>query len=69
MLIVRFVRKDKRQSEEYYYQRISDALYHMSLFEHDKSEYYERIELLVELSEKEWEVVFCSNPNEKITAD
>lgn len=46
MYIVRFVRKDQQPDEEYYYRRLKDAEYHLSLFEDDDSGLYDRIELI-----------------------
>lgn len=45
MLVVRFIRKDGKPNEEYSYQRLSDALYHIHLFKDDNSGLYDRIEL------------------------
>ncbi len=47
MLIVRFVRKDGKPNEEYYYQHLNEALYHIHLFKDDDSGYYDKIELEV----------------------
>lgn len=44
--IVRFVRRDNKPDEEYYYQDVSDATYHFNLFLEDDSALYERIELI-----------------------
>lgn len=44
--IVRFVRRDKRPDEEYYYNGIDEAEYHLNLFREDDSLLYERIELV-----------------------
>lgn len=44
--MVRFVRKDSLPDEEYYYQRTSDASYHLQLFEDDSSGLYRRIEVI-----------------------
>ncbi len=46
MFIVRFVRKDNKQDEEYYYSKLEDAKYHFSLFATDDSGLYRRIELI-----------------------
>ena len=45
MYIVSFKRKDNT-TEEYFYHKQTDAEYHVSLFENDDSELYEKIELL-----------------------
>ena len=50
MYIVRFIRKDNQPCEEYYYPKLEDAKYHLSLFVDDDSELYEKIEL-VELAD------------------
>lgn len=44
--IVRFIRRDKRPNEEYYYNGIDEAEYHLNLFREDDSLLYERIELV-----------------------
>ncbi len=46
MYIVRFIRKDNRPVEEYYYTTCLDALYHFTLFLDDDSGLYEEIELV-----------------------
>ena len=48
MFIVRFIRKDNKQDEEYYYSKPEDARYHFSLFATDDSDLYRRIELIDE---------------------
>ena len=55
MLIVRFVRKDGKPNEEYYYQHLNDALYHIHLFREDHSGLYDRIELIVSNTEQGFE--------------
>lgn len=45
LYIVRFVRRDGRAAEEYYYPKIEQAEEHYSLFLDDDSELYTRIEL------------------------
>ena len=45
MYVVRFIRKDKKPIEEYYYSDLAGAQYHLSLFADDNSNLYERIEL------------------------
>ena len=44
--IVRFVRKDGKPDEEYYYHTQAEAEYHRNLFQDDDSGLYERIELI-----------------------
>lgn len=44
--IVRFVRKDNKPDEEYYYPTLQDAQYHFGLFLDDDSNLYERIEII-----------------------
>ena len=46
--IVRFVRKDGKPEEEYYYRSIAEAEYHRDLFLNDVSGLYERIEIINE---------------------
>ena len=46
--IVRFVRKDGKPDEEYYYRSIAEAEYHRDLFLNDVSGLYERIEIINE---------------------
>lgn len=46
MYLVRFIRKDKQPNEEYYYNALKDAQYHLSLFLDDDSDLYDRIELV-----------------------
>lgn len=44
--IVRFVRKDGKPDEEYFYHSQSEAEYHRDLFQNDDSGLYERIEII-----------------------
>ena len=46
MYLVRFIRKDLQQDEEYYYNMLQDAQKHLNLFMEDVSGLYQRIELL-----------------------
>lgn len=46
LYIVRFIRKDGKPNEEYYYPLIEQAEEHFFLFLNDDSELYSRIELL-----------------------
>ena len=46
MYITRFVRRDRRPNEEYYYPTIEEARYHLEQFKDDDSELYERIEIV-----------------------
>lgn len=46
--IVRFVRKDGKPDEEYYYRSLAEAEYHRDLFLNDASGLYERIEIINE---------------------
>lgn len=48
MFVVRFVRKDKKVDEEYYYHTLEDAEAHRNLFDDDDSDLYERIEIVEE---------------------
>ena len=43
--IVRFIRADKKPTEEYYYNTLEEARAHFKLFLDDDSELYERIEI------------------------
>lgn len=43
--IVRFCRKDSKPEEDYYYNNIVDAKYHLSLFADDDSGLYDNITL------------------------
>ena len=45
MFILTFYRVDKNQTEQYLYIYLQDAEYHMSLFEHDDSGLYSRLEI------------------------
>ncbi|WP_343252899.1 hypothetical protein [Ligaoa zhengdingensis] len=44
--IVRFIRKDGKPDEEYYYRSLAEAEYHKNLFLDDDSGLYERIEII-----------------------
>ena len=44
--IVRFVRKDKKADEKYYYLSYCNALNHLALFKDDDSGLYKRIEII-----------------------
>ncbi len=44
--IVRFVRKDGKPDEEYYYHSLAEAEHHKNLFLDDDSGLYERIEII-----------------------
>jgi hypothetical protein len=44
--IVRFVRKDSKPNEEYFYHSLADAEHHRDLFLDDDSGLYEKIELV-----------------------
>lgn len=46
MYITRFVRRDPRPNEEYYYPTIEEARYHLEQFRGDDSELYKRIEIV-----------------------
>ena len=46
MWVVRFIRKDGKPDEEYFYLTFSDAEYQRRLFENDSSDLYERIEVV-----------------------
>lgn len=46
MFVVRFVRKDKKGDELYFYQKIEDAQYHFELFRTDDSKLYREIHLI-----------------------
>ena len=46
MFIVRFVRKDGRPVEEYYYHTLQEAETHTKLFDDDDSDLYGRIEII-----------------------
>ena len=47
--IVRFVRKDGKPDEEYYYHTQAEAEYHRNLFQDDDSGLYERTEVVNEV--------------------
>lgn len=46
MFIVRFVRKDGKPDEEYYYHTLQEAEAHKHLFDDDDSDLYKRIEII-----------------------
>lgn len=46
MWIVRFVRKDGKPDEEYFYHSHADAEHHRDLFQNDDSGLYEKIEVI-----------------------
>ena len=58
MFVVRFIRRDKTFSEEYYYNDACDAFYHLSLFKDDDFKLYKSIDLLQNMNGKE--VLICS---------
>ena len=58
MLIVRFIRKDGQPDEDYYYNNLNEALYHIHLFRYDNSGFYKRIELIVTDNKDFEEVAF-----------
>lgn len=68
MIIIRFIRKDFLPPEEYYYNHICDAIYHLSLFENDDTDYYEKIQMVVELSNDKEEVILERLPQKKSVA-
>ena len=51
MFIVKFVRKDGKSDEEYYYHTLQEAETHQKLFDDDDSDLYERIEIIPRLIE------------------
>lgn len=46
MYIVRFIRKDRKPNEEYYYLEEEDSRYHFLLFTDDNSGLYNEIQLI-----------------------
>ena len=46
MFIGRFVRKDGKPDEEYYYHTLQEAEAHKKLFDDDDSDLYERVEII-----------------------
>ena len=44
--IARFIRRDEKVDEEYYYLAYGDALNHLALFKNDNSGLYKRIEIV-----------------------
>ena len=53
MYIVRFLRSDGQENEEYFYYKEEDALFHFSLFEEDDSRLYSCIEFMHIYKDKE----------------
>lgn len=51
--LVRFVRKDGKPVEEYYYNTKEEAEYHRNLFQNDDSGLYEKIEIISNGATKE----------------
>ena len=50
--IVRFVRKDGKPDEEYYYHSLAEAEYHRNLFLNDDSGLYKNIEIVCKNSKE-----------------
>lgn len=48
MWIVRYIRKDAKPDEEYFYHSQGEAEYHRDLFQNDDSGLYEKIEVINE---------------------
>ena len=46
MFVVRFVRRDRQPAEEYYYNTIEEARWHLNMFREDDSRLYERVVLI-----------------------
>ncbi len=46
LYITRFIRRDQRPTEDYYYHSAAAALDHLALFREDDSNLYTRIEVL-----------------------
>ncbi len=44
--VVRFIRKDKKPTEEFAYHTYEEAFVHLALFRNDDSGLYERIEIV-----------------------
>ena len=44
--IVRFIRMDKKENEEYFYHSFNDAISHLEQFRNDDSELFRRIEVI-----------------------
>lgn len=44
--IVRFIRKDNKADEEYFYRTYKEAICHLELFKDDDSGLYKRIEIV-----------------------
>lgn len=53
LFVVRFVRRDLKPEEEYYYSSIEAAEEHFGLFLNDDSELYSKIEIVQQTSESE----------------
>ena len=51
MTVSSFVGKDKKPIEEYEYNALNDALYHLHLFKNDNSGLYNKIDLLLSLED------------------
>lgn len=47
MYIVRFIRKDGKANEDYYYYSLLDAEYHFNLFANDFEDLYTTIQLII----------------------
>lgn len=60
MFIVRFIRRDRNPSEEYFYNAFNEALYHIHLFRNDGSGLYNKVELVFYSFEYELEEVVLS---------
>lgn len=44
--VIRFIRLDNKPTEEYYYNKLEDAIFHFNLFLDDDSGLYQRIEII-----------------------
>lgn len=53
--IVRFIRKDDRPVEEFFYHTFEDATSHLLLFRDDDSDLYARIEIIDGATEKQFQ--------------
>ena len=53
--IVRFIRKDDRPVEEFFYHTFEDATSHLLLFRNDDSDLYTRIEIIDGATEKQFQ--------------
>lgn len=49
--IVRFIRKDDKPVEEFFYHTFEEAFVHLALFRDDNSEIYKRIEIVRGISD------------------